>query len=156
MGPQASIDVELEPDAAIELVAASFAAGRGWAIEREGLLALSIRRKRAFDYYFELEPGPDTPLLTPTVGLEVEARPLERGGAHVRAWTTHHDWLSQAAFLVADLSFFFGFHTFVAGVTALEQRRSRRRGKRRLVALAIEPLVPHQRAADPGPFRRGR
>ncbi|PRP99351.1 hypothetical protein [Enhygromyxa salina] len=155
MAPRGSIHVDLDPDAAIELVATSFANARGWAIERRGR-ALSIHRKHSFDYYFGSEPGPSANILQGGVGLEIEARPLRDGGAHVRAGITRHNWPSVFGFVVADLVSTLGFGTLWAAMAALEQRRAHRGGMQRLIGLAIEPLMPHQRTVDPGPFRRRR
>lgn len=149
-----TIDVELEPEAALEIVEATFAAAGGWVLAR-GDDGLRIRRADPRQYVFDPDPGPRAIILPETLGLRVQALALAGGGARVCAWVEHR----RRAMVVAvmfELLTTYGFGSLLHAVQMLALRRNRRGGKRRMLRLVIEPLLPHERAGDPGPFRRGR
>jgi hypothetical protein len=154
MGPRGSIEVDLEPLDALHLVEATFAAAGGWAIHQHDDTELRIRPANPGNYLFDPNPGPHAIILPETLGLRVQVHPLGSGGARVSASIVRHSISKVIAAILFDLLAFFGFGTLLHGAQMIELRRHREGGKRRLVGLAIEPLLPHQRVCDPGPFRR--
>jgi hypothetical protein len=151
-----SIDVSLETDEALGLVEASFEADGGWTVRRraDGLLIFPTDPKVGL-----LDPKPEVASLPlpETLAVRVVARSLEEGGARVSAKITRFrvgDFVVATALDLVLMLVGGSLGAVVHGVELVELRRNRRGAKRRMVRLAIEPLVPHQRGHERGPFRR--
>jgi hypothetical protein len=146
---QRTIEVALGCDEALDLVEASFAAAptlgagkQGWTIER---------RERELLACTEI-PWPEAPQ---QLAVRVRASPLEGGDARVEAklvWLPRHvvAWLGLG---VLSLFEAYGFRLLMVGAEALAKRGDRKAARVRTLRLALEPLIPHQRAAERGPFR---
>lgn len=155
-----TIEVELSPEDALERVAASFAADRGWTIEREaGALLIYPRDPTAL----ALDPKPDSELYRrlpypETLAVRVRVDSLEGGGARVEASLERRRvgaLVREAAWqLLHPISYPSG-GPVVHAVALARWRSNRRGGKRRMLRLAIEPLVAHERRPERSPFRRG-
>lgn len=156
-----TVDVELSADEAIALVEASFDADRGWRVERD---QLRVRAYPADAGDYLLEPPPKLQprrYLPETLAVQVDAAPLPDGGARVRARITRyrHRVVGLIGVVLLDVLAApfgsFAFESIAHGMAMVSLRRNRRGAKRRMLRLAIEPLVPYQREWDRGPFRRG-
>lgn len=166
MRARQTIDVELRPEQALALVEASFEAAGGWTVEPrgEGLLIYTD------DPLELLDPRPEvyTPqTVISTLALRVDARApgVGVGGltgsepvvTRVSAHFVRRRLGALAGAFVLDLVGITGiplFYTALGVMGWFEHRRARRDGRRRVLRLAIEPLMPHQCRGDRGPFRR--
>jgi hypothetical protein len=155
-----AIEVELSPEDALERVAESFEGDRGWVIEREaGGLLIYPEDPTAF----QLDPVPDSELYRrlpypETLAVRVGVEALEGSGARVEACLERRRvgaLVREAAWqLMHPISYPTGGP--VLHVIALARWRANRRGgKRRMLRLAIEPLLVHERRPERGPFRSG-
>jgi hypothetical protein len=154
------IEVELSPEDALEQIEASVGRDRGWTMEREDgrLLIYPSDPTRLV-----LDPQPDSELYErlpypETLAVCVRAEALEAGGAQVEAELVRRQvgaLVREAAWqMLHPISYPSGGP--VLHVIALARwRESRRGGRRKLLRLAIEPLLAHERRPEQGPFRTG-
>lgn len=154
-----TIEVELSPEDALDRVAESFAADRGWIIEQEpGRLLIYPEDPAAC----QLDPVPDSELYRrlpypETLAVRVSAEGLETKGARVEARLERR----RVGALVREVGWQL-LHPIsyptggpILHALALARWRSNRRGgKLRMLRLAIEPLLPHERPPEQSPFRR--
>ncbi len=160
---RASIDTTLEVRDALALIESTFKLAktattryddRGWTIERSGdrLLIGTTHPKDVL-----LEPLPDdyVAFFPETLALEVMVRALPEGGSRVKARLVRRRIGATIGTVLLDVfGFSFGGNTMLHGgelSTAL--RENRRAAKLRLLRLAIEPLLPHEKPDKSSPFR---
>lgn len=159
--------MNLDADEALALIAGSFARAKtaptriddgGWTIERSDQQLL-VYPKKAHDGLFE--PLPDDWLSTwslpETLSLRVTATALPGAGTRVSARLTRHRIGALIGAVALDVLGGIGgiplTNTVVHSKNMVALRHNRRAAKRRLLRLALEPLLPHQRAGERGPFR---
>ena len=171
MARRRTIEVELSVERALDLIVDRFTgaprkgsrrdpsdwAKFAWTIERDAA-QLCIYPSQSTMVLFEPVPDPPTVGLIETTMLRVDARALEGGGARIEAGlgVNRKRVAGLAATIVGDLFAHFGVLTLSNTIMLnLTHRRARRRARDRLLGMAIEPLVPHERdRGSRGPFRR--
>lgn len=164
---RARIDVNLSVDEALALIEQRFATAKtsptrildgGWTIDRSGdrLLIYPTKPK---DYLLEPLPADYIALFPETLAVQIDAMPRAEGGTRVSVQLVRRQIGATIGVLAVDLVGGFGWglplaHTVIHGADMLQHRQRRRAAKRRLLRLALEPLIPHERAPGHGPFRR--
>jgi hypothetical protein len=163
---RASIDVSLGVEETLSAIVASFERSKtsttriddgGWTIERSDGQLL-IYPKKPHDHL--LEPLPEDYVDTTfpeTLALRIDALARPEGGTRVRARVIRRRVGALLGTIALDAIAVIGglplAHTIIYGTDMVSLRSNRRAAKLRLLRLALEPLIPHQRAAERGPFR---
>lgn len=163
---QARIDVNLRADEALGLIEQSFAQAKtsptriqdgGWTIERADDRRL-IYPTKPKDFLLEPLPADYTAMFPETLGVQIDAMPLAEGGTRVSVQLIRRRVDALISALAVDIFAMFGgglpfFCTVTHAADMVQHRRCRRAAKRRLLRLALEPLIPHEHAPGRGPFR---
>ncbi len=160
MSTRKTIDVDLAPSDALALVEASFVADRIWTIKRDErrLLAYPTDPGRPL-----LDPLPDSysisSAITETLAVLIEATTLEGGGARVSVRITRIPkrvlgLIGTVALDLVTIFYSFAFASVSHAAFMFKHRKNRENAKLRMIRLAVEPLLRHERGADHGPFRR--
>lgn len=162
---RASIDVELEVDAALGLVEGRFAKAKtsttricdgGWTVDRVGR-RLMIYPTKLGDILLEPLPKVYLARLPETLALRVDAASLGRGTRVAMRFVRRRIGATVGA-VALDLATIFGagiplFYTVVHTLELRKLRPNRVAARRRVLRLAVEPLVPHELGSARGPFR---
>jgi hypothetical protein len=164
---RARIDVDLTPDEALALIEASFQRAKtsptrwldhGWTIDRRADDRIVITTKHPGDYLLEPLPEDFVSHFPETLGLQVIVKALAEGGSRVRVRLIRCRVRATAGAVVGDVLGIFAFglplvHTVMHCAEMISLRENRRAATRRLLGLAIAPLVEHERHRAGGPFR---
>jgi hypothetical protein len=161
---RARIDVNLDPGEALALIVASFERAktsptrwldRGWTIDRQADDRIVVTTKHPGDYLLEPLPEQFVAHFPETLGLQVIVQAMPEGGSRVRVRVIRCRVGAMVGTIFGDI-FSIGppfARTVLHGGELMSLRRNRRAAIQRLLGLAIEPLVEHERPGSGGPFR---